>query len=711
MRRSSCFAFGALARRVFDGPGRVLAAGIAASALACAASADVVQYDQYTGLTNFFAPNLAAGNPVGTGYNYMGVAITLADPGSLTLTGFDVTFTNGLTSDGTSTGTPIALALDGTQSLRLQYWIWNTADVTDTAGTTPAFSNLAGSGAVVLVGPVTYNANSVNLYGSWPATCCLRRRADDPRLAAPVIVTSAGPIGVTLNWQINRNDGNGYVDINGGFAGLTGGNGNVNYPAPVVGVNNIQGYFRSNAEAGGDGLGDPTQMPPFPAGNFQISSRRPQGAGVNSGVPLRVYAQAATTGACCSNNTGTCVLTSATGCLAGNTFQGAGNACPGATCAANAVCCDTGSGACTIAYGGSSCPTGTTTGAAGTSCVPTSCPASGACCSGVTCTQVLDNNGAPSCAGTYVGVNTVCSPTNACFPADECQGTNLVATVGSQFGDSTGATTSTTLAFNLCGIYGGSGGEADIFLTFTPPATAAYKIDTCGSNYDTVLSVHSGCPANAANLLACNDDFGATSTCVDGSTPATGYSVIDTVTLTAGTLYYIRIAGFNAATGGWGLDIGYNDPTAPLACCSGASCSLTDSANCTGTLGTAQTCSPSPCGGATGVCCRGGRVHTQRWPTRPPALVRWSPARRPARCTTPAPRRAARARSPARPAAWPTTTRSTASPFRTSSTSWATGSPAALREGWRRRHRRPLGRAEHIRLPDELVRRRPLVRR
>ena len=50
------------------------------------------------------------------------------------------------------------------------------------------------------------------------------------------------------------------------------------------------------------------------------------------------------------------------------------------------------------------------------------------------------------------------------------------------------------------------GGGSDVWFSYTPTATGPVVIDTLGSNYDTVLSVHTSCPGTPANEIACNDD-------------------------------------------------------------------------------------------------------------------------------------------------------------------------------------------------------------
>lgn len=63
-------------------------------------------------------------------------------------------------------------------------------------------------------------------------------------------------------------------------------------------------------------------------------------------------------------------------------------------------------------------------------------------------------------------------------------------------------------------------------------------LDTCGSDYDTVVAVYSGCPGAPATELACNDDW------------PTGND------LTAGQLVYLRVSTYDGTpVGGFQLNI------------------------------------------------------------------------------------------------------------------------------------------------------------
>jgi hypothetical protein len=82
--------------------------------------------------------------------------------------------------------------------------------------------------------------------------------------------------------------------------------------------------------------------------------------------------------------------------------------------------------------------------------------------------------------------------------------------------------------------------KADRWFVFTPATTGNYRLETCGANYDTVLTVFGGC---GGAELACNNDHNVG--------PSTGCSAtrsrIGSLSMTAGIPYSIRIAAPTAA--------------------------------------------------------------------------------------------------------------------------------------------------------------------
>ncbi len=87
---------------------------------------------------------------------------------------------------------------------------------------------------------------------------------------------------------------------------------------------------------------------------------------------------------------------------------------------------------------------------------------------------------------------------------------------------------------------GASSSSPDVWYSYTPGTSGAVTVDTCGSPYDTVLSIHTGCPGTSGNQLACNDD-----TC--------GLQSQVSTTVVGGTTYWIRVSGYNGLSGDFTL--------------------------------------------------------------------------------------------------------------------------------------------------------------
>ncbi len=100
-----------------------------------------------------------------------------------------------------------------------------------------------------------------------------------------------------------------------------------------------------------------------------------------------------------------------------------------------------------------------------------------------------------------------------------------------------------------CGT-GGTGQGKDVWYRYQASAAGTVNINTCGSSYDTVLSLHSSCPGTTANQLACNDDNGSgNGACGGGLQSGLNF------TTAAFATYYIRIAGYSGASGSYILNI------------------------------------------------------------------------------------------------------------------------------------------------------------
>jgi hypothetical protein len=118
----------------------------------------------------------------------------------------------------------------------------------------------------------------------------------------------------------------------------------------------------------------------------------------------------------------------------------------------------------------------------------------------------------------------------------------------------TGVTTGAgTDGSSSCGF---SGASADVWYKIASACGGLLRIDTCGSSYDTVLSVHTGCPGTTGNEVACNDDAGSGG---PGGCPGIRDSALQFIAA-AGATYYIRVSGYNGDAGAFNLNSRYVTP-------------------------------------------------------------------------------------------------------------------------------------------------------
>ena len=123
-------------------------------------------------------------------------------------------------------------------------------------------------------------------------------------------------------------------------------------------------------------------------------------------------------------------------------------------------------------------------------------------------------------------------------PNDDCAAATIIGN-GTFMGDTTAATPDGDAS---CG---DSTGFPDIWFRYVVPADGEINVNTRGSDYDTVLSVHTGCPGTTANEIACDD-----STFLDAA------SSVDLGFVTAGSEFWIRVSGSFSATGSVVLNVG-----------------------------------------------------------------------------------------------------------------------------------------------------------
>ncbi len=151
-----------------------------------------------------------------------------------------------------------------------------------------------------------------------------------------------------------------------------------------------------------------------------------------------------------------------------------------------------------------------------------------------TCT-VTGSCGSPATTSTAV------VQLDAAFPAaanDTCagaivvgQGTNVLAPAQPVCG----SYSPDPVTFSTC-----AANKADLWYSFTPVATGNYRIESCGSSLNTVMSIFDGC---GGNELACNDDADP----AYGLSCSTNRSRIGSYSLTGGQTYKIAISAQSAA--------------------------------------------------------------------------------------------------------------------------------------------------------------------
>ncbi|MFZ4573061.1 MAG: hypothetical protein ACOYN0_01610, partial [Phycisphaerales bacterium] len=98
---------------------------------------------------------------------------------------------------------------------------------------------------------------------------------------------------------------------------------------------------------------------------------------------------------------------------------------------------------------------------------------------------------------------------------------------------------------------GSTTSSPSVWFKWVAPRAGDITVTTCGSAYDTVVSVYNttSCPSNTFSQVACNDDAPAGSACGSPRSSAT-FSAIN------GDTYYIRLSGFNGARGDYQLNLG-----------------------------------------------------------------------------------------------------------------------------------------------------------
>lgn len=122
-------------------------------------------------------------------------------------------------------------------------------------------------------------------------------------------------------------------------------------------------------------------------------------------------------------------------------------------------------------------------------------------------------------------------------PANDACANAITVCPGTSY---TGSTTSATVDGSAS--CDGSSTGTDVWYKYAPTSggSATFSLCTSSSTWDSVISIHSGCPGTTSNQSDCNDD---------GCGSSSGHGRI-TRTVVAGTTYYIRVAGYSSSVSG-----------------------------------------------------------------------------------------------------------------------------------------------------------------
>jgi len=235
-------------------------------------------------------------------------------------------------------------------------------------------------------------------------------------------------------------------------------------------------------------------------------------------------------------------------------------------------------------------------------------PPWGACCLGAEC-SLQNQDVCESWGGTFLGPGTSCDG-NPCHPnsGDDCgdarpavPGDNPFSTVNgsdSGFGSPDDS---------MCeGTYLDWLGSSDFWFRWTAPGSGTISLDTCDpSSYDTSLVVYAGTDCGSLTQVACNGDALASEDC------QSFYSAILDLPVSSGETYWLRLGGWEGATGVGTLHLSYSGPSDPIgACCLGGSCESLTEAECIAVgglyAGDDADCATISCDGELAACCIGG---------------------------------------------------------------------------------------------------------
>lgn len=182
-------------------------------------------------------------------------------------------------------------------------------------------------------------------------------------------------------------------------------------------------------------------------------------------------------------------------------------------------------------------------------CASANCPEPGACCySDGSCADMMAAD-CSSAGGTFQGEGSYCGSVNCpvAGEGDEADSAMLASYGENPFETYTATPSDPQPDDDQCaGTYLDWDNSQDIWFLFTPKQSGSVHFTTCdSSSYDTSMVLYEG---TSDNQVACNGD-------ADDGTGCQAYHSSIEYSVDAGTAYYIRIGGWQGATGDGTLTI------------------------------------------------------------------------------------------------------------------------------------------------------------
>ena len=150
----------------------------------------------------------------------------------------------------------------------------------------------------------------------------------------------------------------------------------------------------------------------------------------------------------------------------------------------------------------------------------------------------------PASPATGTGQLTIDTPNCNGIPNDDCSESRFLVDGVSITGTTVGSLP-TSIA-STCG----PTTAADVWFAYRPNVTGFARFDTCGSNFDTILTAYDAC---GGVQVACNDDRSALTAPLCNVNAQGVNSSSLRFNMTAGQTYYIRLTGFSGSTGPYAM--------------------------------------------------------------------------------------------------------------------------------------------------------------